>query len=58
MRRLNAPGAAPEEIMDTILALDARYAEDEIDEDAYLQRRSALKERLRRALPSSGGTGR
>jgi hypothetical protein len=54
LRRLNAPGPHPEEIMDAIIALDSRYAEDAISEDIYLKRRAALKQRLRQALAAQG----
>jgi hypothetical protein len=54
LRRLNAPGPRPEEIMDAIIALDSRYAEDAISEDIYLKRRAALKQRLRQALAAQG----
>lgn len=58
LRRQNAQQPDPEEIMDAIIALDARYAEDNISDDAYLKRRAALKERLRRALPAKGAKAR
>lgn len=38
----------PETIMDAIIALDDLYADGELPEDAYLQRRAELKEQLRR----------
>lgn len=41
---------SPEVLMDAILALDDLRAGGEIPEDAYLQRRAALKARLKEAL--------
>jgi hypothetical protein len=53
-------GAAPEEedlgpetpdgLMDAILALDDLYASGQLPEEAYLQRRTELKERLKRLM--------
>ncbi len=42
----------PETIMDAIIALDDLYAAGEIPEDAYLQRRSVLKELLKESSES------
>jgi hypothetical protein len=41
---------SPETIMDAILALDDLYQEGELPEEAYLQRRAELKDRLREQL--------
>ncbi|NPA93189.1 MAG: hypothetical protein GXO56_05870, partial [Chloroflexi bacterium] len=40
----------PETLMDAILALDDLYREGKISEEAYQERRAALKARLKRAL--------
>jgi mono/diheme cytochrome c family protein len=48
-----APGAnaqTPEELMDAILALDDLYHSGQIPEEAYIQRRAELKERLKERL--------
>ena len=55
LRRLSVQQPSPEEVMDAIIVLDARYAEAAISEDDYLKRRAALKGRLRRALEAQGG---
>lgn len=55
LRRVNAQQPSPEEVMDAIIALDARYAEARMSEDNYLKRRAALKARLRRALEAQAG---
>jgi hypothetical protein len=39
-----------ESLMDAILALDDLYREGKLSEDAYLQRRAELKERLARKM--------
>jgi hypothetical protein len=39
-----------EALMDAILALDDLYQEGKLPEDAYLQRRAELKQRLERAM--------
>jgi hypothetical protein len=37
-------------LMDAIIALDDLYREGQLPEDAYLQRRAELKERLAKAM--------
>lgn len=44
--------ADPDTIMDAIIALDDLYADGELPEDAYLQRRAELKEQLRNLMDS------
>jgi hypothetical protein len=43
-------GEDADTLMDAIIALDDLYREDQLPEDAYLQRRAELKERLAKAM--------
>ncbi|HIE56718.1 MAG TPA: hypothetical protein EYP88_00600 [Anaerolineales bacterium] len=44
------PADNPEELMDAIIVLDDLFRDGEIPEDAYRQRRAALKEYLQQML--------
>ena len=45
-----------DDLMDAIITLDDLYQAGEISEDAYLERRAALKERLQGVLGDDEGS--
>ena len=48
---------SPENLMDAILALDDLYKDRKLPEDAYLERRAELKQRLKERMTAAGMIG-
>ena len=51
---LESPAETPEDVMDAIIALDDLFKDGEIPEEAYRQRRAALKAQLKQMLEDDG----
>ena len=56
VRSMPALDETADDLMDAIITLDDLYQAGEISEDAYLERRAALKERLQGVLGDDEGS--
>ena len=50
LQEVKLPYESPESLMDAILALDDLYKDGKLPEDAYLERRAELKQRLKEKM--------
>lgn len=57
LRRRTVPVQDPERLLDAIARLDEAYEAGELDEEAYRERRQALKEALAKAVAAGRGEG-
>jgi hypothetical protein len=54
LQEVKLPYESPETLMDAILALDDLYKDGKLPEDAYLERRAELKQRLKEKMAANG----